>query len=59
MKANHIVFLEPEVDDLCYLMAQAIARVLEKGSGEQLTDLLSTEPHPEEEPTSVKQGHKA
>ncbi len=35
MKEHKLVFLEPDVDDLCYLLGQAISRLLEEGHGVQ------------------------
>ncbi len=35
MKENKLVFLEPDVDDLCYLLGQAISRLLEEGRNVQ------------------------
>jgi hypothetical protein len=52
MKGHKLVFLEPEMDDLCYLIAQAISRLLEEGSGVHTNDQAHMADPSDEEPSS-------
>lgn len=48
MKENKPIFLEPEVDDLCYLLGQAIARLLEEGRDVRTKDQAHSADSPDE-----------
>ncbi len=55
MKESKTVFLEPEVDDLCYLLGQAIARLLEEGQGIQPKDRANPAEPTDDQPAFEKQ----